>query len=146
MGVIKTFEALRLAQDQGLDLIEVSASAKPPVCKIADYNKFLYEQKSKAKKTKIKKAELKEFKLGPAIGDGDLSIRIARGKEFLLDGNVVKYTVVFKGGEKAHPEVGFTKLKIVESELMECGKIEKLPAYQGGIMSMTLTPKSKKTS
>lgn len=144
VGVVSTKEALQMAIDRKLDLVEVSGSANPPVCRIMDYNKFLYEQKSKAKKTKSKKTDLKEFQLGPNTGEGDLQIRIDRGRKFLEAGNVVKYTVKFKGRENLFPEQGLTKLKIVESELSDISRVDQPPKKLGSIMSMVLTPLGNK--
>ena len=124
LGVISTDEALRIATQKGLDLVEVSANANPPVCKIQDYKKYLYEQNSKLRKTRTKKSELKEFVFGPHIGEGDLKIRIERGRKFILDGNVVKYTIQFKGRQIMYPEIGETKLKIIESELADVARPE----------------------
>jgi len=133
-----------MAKDLGLDLIEVSRGATPPVCKLVDYNKFLFEQKSKLKKTKTKKAELKEFRLTRRIGEEDLKVRIRRGKEFLMSGNMVKYTVKFKGREASYPEQGVLKLKIIESELSEVAKSDAEPKMMGKLMSITLIPAGKK--
>ncbi len=135
---------MNTAYADGLDLLEVSGSANPPVCRILDFNKFLYEQKSKEKKSKIKKSDLKEFVFSPKIGEGDLRIRINRGREFLTEGNLVKYTVKFKGREMAFPDIGLTKLKIIVSELSDISEIENEPKLVGYTMSMTLVPKRNK--
>ena len=143
IGVKSLDEALKLAEEAGLDLIEVSANAIPPVCRVVDYNKYLYELKSKEKKTKTKKTNLKEFTLSPKIGEGDLNIRIRRGREFIEQGHVVRYTVKFKGRERVYPEIGETKLKIIESELSDVAKVEQPARMLGGEMSMTLMPGKK---
>ena len=103
--------------------------------------KYMYDQKAKLKKSKTKKTDIKEFKIGPNTSEGDLRVRIDRGKEFLNQGNVVKYTVVFKGREVAFPEIGKTKLKIIESELSEVSKPEGIIRLMGKIMTLTLSPK-----
>lgn len=136
-------DALNRASNADLDLIEVSAGGGTPVCRIADFNKYIYDQKAKLKKAKPKKSDLKEFKFGPNIGEGDLKVRIDRGREFLENGDMVKYTVVFKGREVVFPEIGITKLKIVESELSEVGKVEHPAKLVGYMMSITLTAKKK---
>lgn len=141
IGVMATTQAIKLAEESGLDLVEVSSQAKPPVCKILDHSKYLYEQKAKLKKSKPKKTDLKELQLRPNIGEGDLKMRIERGKEFLAGGNMVKYTVKFKGREKKYPEIGRTKLKIVESELAAVSQVERENAYAGGTISIVLMPK-----
>lgn len=141
IGVVSIGDALNKAREAGLDLVEMSSGGGIPVCRIIDYNKYLYDQKVKLKKSKTKKADLKEFKIGPNTSEGDMKVRIERGKEFLNQGNVVKYTVVFKGREAAFPEIGKTKLKIIESELSEVAKTEGDIKHMGKIMSLTLSPK-----
>ena len=141
IGVVSFNEAITRAQEAGLDLVEMSAGGGVPVCRIMDYNKYMYDQKAKLKKSKTKKTDIKEFKIGPNTSEGDLRVRIDRGKEFLNQGNVVKYTVVFKGREVAFPEIGKTKLKIIESELSEVSKPEGIIRLMGKIMTLTLSPK-----
>lgn len=143
VGVKSRDEAIKMAKDLGLDLLEVSGFAVPPVCKIVDYNKYIYEQKGKLKKTKTKKTELKEFTMSPNISEGDLNVRIRRGKEFLEDGNMVKYTVKFKGREATYPERGEIKIKIIESELNGVGKVERPMQMLGQLMTVTFMPVSK---
>ncbi len=143
VGVKSRDEAIKMAKDAGLDLLEVSGFAVPPVCKIVDYNKYIYEQKGKLKKTKTKKTELKEFTMSPNISEGDLNVRIRRGKEFLEDGNMVKYTVKFKGREATYPERGEIKIKIIESELNGVGKVERPMQMLGQLMTVTFMPVSK---
>lgn len=143
VGLKSRDEAIRMAKEAGLDLLEVSGSAVPPVCKIVDYNKYIYEQKGKVKKSKSKKTELKEFTMSPNISEGDLNVRIRRGKEFLEEGNMVKYTVKFKGREAAYPERGEIKIKIIESELNGIGKVERPMQMVGQLMSVTFMPVSK---
>lgn len=109
-----------------------------------DYNKYLYEQKAKAKKIRAKKTKLKEFRLGPNTSDGDIQIRIERGKEFLQQGNMVKYTVKFKRRENLFPEQGITKLKIIESELASCSRIDTPIKRMGNMMYIVLSPASTK--
>lgn len=119
----------------------MSAGGGTPVCRIIDYNKYIYDQKAKLKKNKTKKSDLKEFKLGPNISEGDLKVRINRGKEFLTDGDVVKYTLVLKGREAMFPEVGKLKLKIIESELSDIAKMEGGQKFFGNTISVTFTKK-----
>jgi len=104
----------------------------------------LYEQHAKAKKTRTKKSDLKEFVFGPHIGEGDLTIRINRGKEFLTDGHMVKYTVKFTGRQIIFPAIGETKLKIVESELSEVAKVESPIKQHEKFMSITFVAKKVK--
>ncbi|PIR42256.1 translation initiation factor IF-3 [candidate division WWE3 bacterium CG_4_9_14_0_2_um_filter_35_11] len=143
VGVKSRDEAIKMAKELGLDLLEVSGSAVPPVCKIIDYNKYLYEQKGKLKKSKSKKTELKEFTMSPNISEGDLNVRIKRAKEFLEDGNMVKFTVKFKGREATYPERGEIKIKIIESELNGMGKVERPLQMVGQLMTVTFMPVSK---
>ena len=145
VGIISTNKALEMARKDKLDLVEVSANAKPPVCRILDYTKYKYEQKAKLKKskTKVKKVTTKEFYIRPSIGEGDLRLRIERGKGFLEKGNVVKYGVKFKGREKAYPELGNKKLKIIQSELSEVSNMETEPRMMGNMLLMVLTPKAQ---
>jgi len=144
VGITPLSKAINLAKEAGLDLMEVSSGATPPVCRIGDYNKYLYDQKAKLKKNKAKKNELKEFQLSPKIAEGDLKMRVDRGREFLKEGNMVKYTVKFKGRERLHPELGEMKLKIVEAELAEVSSMEAAPKRFGNAISMTLAPKKAK--
>lgn len=126
LGVIPTREALNKAREAGLDLVVIAEKANPPVAKILDFNKYLYEEnkKASASKAKSKKSELKEFKFGPNIGDGDLKIRIKRSREFLEDGNRVRITVQLRGRERAFPDVGVEKVEIIAKELEDIAKIE----------------------
>lgn len=142
LGIKPIHEALRLASETNLDLVEVSSNTTPPVCKILNYNKYIYDKKIKKRKTKIKKIELKEFQIKPNIDEGDLAVRIKRGKKFLQKGNMVKYTVKLRGREAAHPEIAELKLKVIQSELTEVSKVEKPPQRNGPyLISMTLMPK-----
>ncbi len=143
IGIKPLAEAIHIAKALGLDLIEVSGFAVPPVCKTVDYNKYIYEQKGKLKKTKTKKTELKEFTMSPNISEGDLNVRIRRGKEFLENGNMVKYTVKFRGREATYPERGEIKIKIIESELNGVGRVERPVQMLGQLMTVTFMPVSK---
>jgi translation initiation factor IF-3 len=139
LGVMKTSEALRMAQEQDMDLVVIAEKANPPVAKVLDYNKFLYEERKKASaaKAKSKKSELKEFVFGPTIDGGDLNVRIERAKEFIEDGNRVKITVKLKGRENEHPEVGFAKIDRFIEELKEVARTESAPARQGNMLTVT---------
>ena len=126
LGVIDKKEALALAKLEGKDLVVIVETTTPPVAKILDFNKFLYEEKKKssAAKAKSKKSELKEFRFGPNIGAGDLNDRVERAKEFLAENNRVQFTVQMKGREQAYPEIAFEKLEKVEKDLKGIGRIE----------------------
>lgn len=139
LGVLKTQEALRMAQEQELDLVIIAEKADPPVAKILDFNKFLYEERKKASaiKAKSKKSELKEFVFGPTIDAGDLNTRIQRAREFIEDGNRVKVTVKMKGREAQHPEVGFEKITRFTEALKDIAKTEGIPKHSGNLITIT---------
>ncbi|GIW69644.1 MAG: translation initiation factor IF-3 [Patescibacteria group bacterium] len=131
--MLDTERALRIARDKELDLLLVAPNAQPPVAKIVDYAKFLYDERKKlsAARAKSKKSELKELRFGPSTDEGDINRYINRAKEFLADGNRVKITVKMRGREMMFPEVAFEQLKKVERGLAEDGKIES-PAKRMG--------------
>jgi len=139
LGVMNTTEALRLAREKELDLVLISEQANPPVAKILEYNKFLYEErkKSSAVKAKAKKSELKEFVFGPTIGESDIASRVERSKEFIKDGNRVKITVKLKGREGEYPQLGFEKIDRFREELSEAAKLESAPRRNGNIITAT---------
>ena len=145
-GIVPTIEALRMAKDRDLDLVEVSPNANPPVCKILDFGKYKFEQEKKLRDSKKnqKVLKLKEIRMQPKIGAGDLDTKAKHIQEFLDDGNKVKVTIRFRGRELAHTELGFDVLKEVEKRLREGSYvIEKAPAMEGRFMSMTLNSKVK---
>lgn len=139
MGVMSTADALKLAKEKELDLVLISEQANPPVAKILEYNKFLYEERKKtsAVKAKAKKSELKEFVFGPTIGEGDIAIRVERSKEFIKEGNRVKISVKLKGREAEYPDLGFEKIKRFQEELADVAKLESEPRRNGKIISAT---------
>ena len=143
LGIKPIQEALNTAREADMDLVEVSKGSTPPVCRIMDFNKYAYELKTRQKKTKSKKSELKEFQLSPTTAEGDLNMRIARGKEFLAQGNMVKYTVKFKGRENKYPQQGEIKLKIIESELSGVAKIDRPAKKIGSTLSVTFVPRKE---
>lgn len=133
LGVMGTAEALKLAQQKGADLIVIAENAKPPVAKVLDFNKFLYDEKKKEAQSKArsKKSELKELWFGPAIGEGDLRIKAKRADEFLKEGHRVRLTVNMRGREQAYPQIGMEKIKWIEKELQGVGKLEREPEIKG---------------
>jgi len=142
--VIGLPEALRQAQQAGLDLVEVTNRADPPVVRIINYQKFLYEQKQKLKKGKAKTqkaGETKEFRFRPVIGQNDLEQRIRRAEKFLKEKSRVKITVQFRGRELSHPEIGREKLDYFAQALKEIAEIERAPKLERRTMTMTLVPK-----
>ena len=145
-GIVPTIEALKMAREQELDLVEVAPQANPPVCKILDYGKYRFEQEKKLRDSKKnqKQLKLKEIRMQPKIGSGDLDFKSKHVQEFLTEGNKVKVTIRFRGRELAHTELGYDVLKEVLKRLNDEYVIEKQPAMEGRFMSMTLSPKAKK--
>ena len=145
-GIISTAEALGIAREQGLDLVEVAPNAVPPVVKIMDYGKFRFENEKKVRdsKKKQKQIKLKEIRMQPKIDDHDLDFKSKHVKTFLSEGNKVKVTVRFRGREMAHTELGLEVLKDVLARIEGEYVMDKAPAMEGRFMSMVLSPKSKK--
>ena len=146
VGVYSTQEALRMAQEQQLDLVEISPQADPPVCKIIDYNKFLYEKKKKEKemKSKSKTAEVKEIRFTPGTDDHDFDFKARHAESFLKEGNKVKAYVQFKGRAIMFKERGELVLLKFAERLAEVGQPEGLPKLEGKRMLMIIAPKSQK--
>ena len=132
-----------MAEDQGLDLVEISPAASPPVCKIVDYKKFLYERKKKQKEIKAKTAKVvvKEIRLGPNIDDHDFNFKLKHAIKFLEDGAKVKVDVFFKGRMIIYKEKGELVLLKFAQELEDYGKVERLPKLEGKRMIMIIAPK-----
>ncbi len=146
-GIIPTEEALKLAGEAGLDLVEVSPNANPPVCKLLDYGKFKFEQEKKIKesKKKQKSVRLKEIRMQPKIDKHDLQFKTKHIDEFLKEGNKVKVTVRFRGRELAHKELGKVVLdRILDLLGEDAYNMDKTAAMEGRTMSMYLSPGSKK--
>ncbi|MDP6384908.1 MAG: translation initiation factor IF-3 [Planctomycetota bacterium] len=141
-GVVATNEAKRLAQDAGLDLVEVSPNARPPVCKIMDFGKFKYQQRKKDRKGgggKKGTTGLKEMRVRPAISDHDLSYRLTDGRKFLEEGHKVQVVCIFRGRQMAHPEHGYDVMRRVSSNLEDLSKIEVPARMAGRRMTMMLS-------
>ena len=145
-GIVPTLEALKLARDSDLDLVEVSPNANPPVCKILDYGKYRFEQEKKLRDSKKnqKVLKMKEIRMQPKIGSGDLDTKSKHIQEFLNDGCKVKVTIRFRGRELAHTELGFDVLNEVLKRLTSAYVIEKPAAMDGRNMSMTISAKATK--
>ncbi len=146
VGVYPTQEAQRIAQEQGLDLVEISPQADPPVCKVIDYNKFLYEKKRKEKemKAKSKSAEVKEIRFTPGTDDHDFDFKSKHAEEFLKEGNKVKAYVQFKGRAIMFKERGELLLLKFAERLAEVGQPEALPKMEGKRMLIIFAPKAQK--
>ena len=145
-GIISTIEALKMAKEQELDLVEIAPNATPPVCKIIDYGKYRFEQEKKLRDSKKnqKVLKLKEIRMQPKIASGDLDFKSKHIKEFLDDGNKVKVSIRFRGRELAHKELGEEVLNAVLKRLEGEYVMDKTPAMEGRLMSMTISPKAKK--
>ncbi len=139
-------DALAIASEKGLDLVEISPNAAPPVCKVIDYSKFLYDQKKKQKEIKAKSAKvvLKEIRLGPHTDDHDFNFKINHAIKFLKEGAKVKVYVFFKGRTIVYKDNGEIMLLRFAQEVEDYGKVEKLPLLEGKRMIMILTPKTNK--
>jgi translation initiation factor IF-3 len=150
IGVIEREEALRLAEEAGLDLIEIEATARPPVCKIMDYGKFKYEKSKKARAQADAKrtAETKEIRLGRSvkIEEHDLRVRMDQARRFLLSGHRVRIIQRFRGREMVHTEIGFDRLKEVAEELGNYGKVVVTPKLMGRQIAMELVPDKAKVA
>jgi translation initiation factor IF-3 len=145
-GIYPFEEALRMAQDLALDLVEISATADPPVCRIVDYKKFLYDLKKKQKEIKSKQSvvELKEIRFGPNTDEHDLNFKLAHAKKFLAEGHKVKAFVFFRGRSIVFKERGEILLLKFAQDLEEHGVVESMPKLEGKRMMMFIIPKKKK--
>lgn len=145
--VMPTRQALDIARQQGVDLVEISPNAKPPVCRIIDYSKFLYQQKKRAKEMKQKqvKVEVKEIRFGPQTDDHDYQFKLKHAKEFLEEGNKVRAYVFFRGRSILFKEQGEVLLLRFANDLEEYGKVEQLPKLEGKKMFLFLAPKKAAT-
>ncbi|MFN7020418.1 MAG: translation initiation factor IF-3 [Phycisphaerales bacterium] len=144
IGVIETQEALRMADQAGLDLVEISPDARPPVCRIMDYGKFKYEQskKEQASRAASKTTEMKEVRLGRSvkIDPHDVQIRVDQSRRFLMAGHKVMLTQKFRGREIAHKDIGLTRLKEICDSLADISKLEQTPRFMGKQASIILAP------
>ena len=143
LGVISTDEALAKARELGLDLVEISPTARPPVCKIIDAGKWKYDQSKKAAEAKrnASKVEVKQIKLRPKTDDHDIAFKAKHARRFLDEGNKVLFQVRFRGRENAHPETGRFALERIMQELTDVAKLERAPKYENRVMTMTIGPK-----
>ncbi len=141
--VMPTRQALEMARHQGVDLVEISPKAQPPVCRFIDYSKFLYQQKKRAKEMKAKqvKVEVKEIRFGPQTGENDYNFKLKHAKEFLLDGNKVRAYVFFRGRSILFKEQGEVLLLRFANDLEEFGKVEQMPQLEGKKMAIFIAPK-----
>jgi translation initiation factor IF-3 len=146
IGIVPLPEALRLAQEEDLDLVEVAPLANPPVCRIMDFRKWQYEEKQRAKESRRKASNvsIKEMKYRPKIGQGDFDTKTRKVAEFLTDGHKVKITIMFRGREVFHPELGAKILDNIAGQVASVGKVETQARLDGRNMTMVLAPERKK--
>ncbi len=145
IGVLGRDDALNMAIDLGLDLVEIQPTADPPVCRIMDFGKFKFEQQKKAHaaKRKTKQVEIKELKFRPSTEDGDYNVKMRNLKRFLEEGDKVKVVVRFKGREMAHTELGEQMVERIQADTLEEAVIESFPRFEGRQMVMMIAPKKK---
>ncbi len=146
VGVVSLEVALETAQKETLDLVEISPDAEPPVCKVMDYGKHVFDIKKKValQKKKQKQTQVKEMKFRPGTDQGDYDIKLRNLVRFLEHGDKVKVTLRFRGREMAHQELGMEMMKRVEADLTELAQVEQYPKMEGRQMTMVLAPRSKK--
>jgi translation initiation factor IF-3 len=145
LGIKSTVEALRMAEEQNVDLVEIAPLANPPVCKLMDYGKFRYREQKKAHEAKLKQKQIqvKEIKFRPGTDEGDYKIKLGKLIEFLEEGDKAKVTLRFRGREMAHKEFGERLLQRVQKDLDAVGLVEQFPRLEGRQMVMVLAPKKK---
>jgi translation initiation factor IF-3 len=145
VGIVSLDEAKSAAGEAKMDLVEIVPNAEPPVCRVMDYGKFLFEQKKQkqAAKKKQKQVHIKEVKFRPGTGEGDYQVKLRNLIRFLKDGDKTKVTMRFRGREHAHRELGLELLQRVEGDLEEYGQIEQKPMMEGRQMVMVMAPKKK---
>jgi translation initiation factor IF-3 len=143
VGVVTVEEARQQAKDSQLDLVEIVPNSEPPVCRVMDFGKYLFDinKKKSAAKKKQKQVQVKEIKFRPGTDDGDYEIKLRNLKRFLDGGDKVKVTLRFRGREMAHQELGGKMLKRVEADLSELGSVEQFPKMEGRQMVMVIAPK-----
>ena len=145
VGILSRDDALKMAEDIGLDLVEIQPTADPPVCRIMDFGKFRFDQQKKAHaaKRKTKQVEIKELKFRPTTEQGDYDIKLRNLRRFLGEGDKVKVTLRFKGREMAHMELGEAMVKRIQKDILEEAVIESFPRFEGRQMVMMVAPKKK---
>jgi translation initiation factor IF-3 len=145
LGIVSIADALRMAEEQEVDLVEIAPLAKPPVCKLMDYGKFRYREQKKAHEAKLKQKQIqvKEIKFRPRTDEGDYKIKLNKLVGFLEEGDKVKVTLRFRGREMAHQEFGFRVLERVKADLEAHGVVEQFPKMEGRQMVMVMAPKKK---
>lgn len=146
LGIMSGRDAYKLAQEAHMDLVEIAPTAKPPVCRIMDYGKFRYEQQKREKEARKKQKtfDIKEVKLRPGIEEHDFNVKYKNAVRFLEDGDKVKVTIMFRGRELSHPELGEVLLKKMAEQLKDIAVVERVPKLEGKNMIMIVAPKPSK--
>lgn len=146
MGVVPIDQALELAEKEELDLVEISAEAEPPVCRIMDYGKHVFEEKKRQAEArkKQKQIQVKEIKIRPGTEEGDYQVKLRNLKRFLEEGDKTKITLRFRGREMAHQDLGLEMMRRIEADLDEYGTVEQAAKIEGRQMTMVLSPKKRK--
>ena len=145
VGILERDEALAMAQDAGLDLVEIQPTAEPPVCRIMDFGKFKFEQQKKAAaaRKKSKQVEIKELKFRPTTDVGDYNIKLRNMVRFLEEGDKVKVNIRFRGREMSHQELGIELARRIQNDISETGVVDQFPRMEGRQMTMMISPKKK---
>ena len=143
VGVVSREDALKLAEEAGVDLVEIAPQAEPPVCRVMDYGKHIFEESKKRQSAKKRQqqVQIKEMKFRPGTGEGDYKIKLRKLIEFINEGDKAKVTLMFRGREMAHQELGVRLLARVEADVAEIAKVEQYPRLEGRFMTMMLAPK-----
>jgi translation initiation factor IF-3 len=145
LGIVSLVEAMRMAEEREVDLVEIAPNAVPPVCRLMDYGKFKYRESKKRheQKLKVKQVQIKEVKFRPGTDENDYQVKLRNVTRFLEEGDKAKITLRFRGREMAHQEIGLAQLKRIESDLGELAVVEQFPKLEGRQMIMMLAPKKK---
>ena len=146
LGVVPTIQALAMAEEAGVDLVEIAPQAKPPVCRLMDYGKFKYQEQKRAHeaKQKQKQIQVKEVKLRPGTDENDYQIKLRNMTRFLQEEDKVKVTLRFRGREMAHQEIGMRQIERIKADLQDLATVEQMPKMEGRQMVMILAPSKKK--
>jgi translation initiation factor IF-3 len=140
VGVVPTDEAMRRAEEAGLDLVEVAPQDRPPVCRIMDYGKWKYQQKRKTRTKHTHESQIKEVRLRPKTDEHDKNVKVKNARTFLEKGDKVQFTMLFRGRERAHPKIGLDMFTAIMTELDGVAKIEREPKFEGRRLTMVVVP------
>ena len=145
LGIVNLRQALQMAEEAGVDLVEIAPTAKPPVCRIMDYGEFKYQEQKRAHEAKLKQkqVQVKEVKLRPGTDENDYQIKLRNMTRFLEEGDKVKVTLRFRGREMAHQEFGMRQLERIKADLEAVGQVEQMPKMEGRQMIMIIAPTKK---